>query len=163
MRYLVMLGGLFCLGCTSVLDGLATNHYERHYIADIEVTHRDPEGHPAPTVQRVFMRHHDRRLETHRSGGWQVLGSTEFNTSNSPRENHLLNLGRKLGATLVVHSREFDRREQRMVKRREYQEGQRVRVNDTTVELPGRWVDVVDVETYEYHDYRATFLRPAGE
>ena len=75
----------------------------------------------------------------------------------------MLDLGRKLGATLVVHSREFDRREQRMVKRREYQEGERIRVNDTTVELPGRWVDVVDVETREYHNYRATFLRTVGE
>ena len=33
----------------------------------------------------------------------------------------------------------------------------------TTVQLEGRWVDVVDVETRVYHDYRATFLRPGSE
>ena len=163
MRWLLIILMVISTGCTSVIDRLSVNHYERNYITDIEVTHRDPQGHPAPTVQRVFMRHHDRRLETHQTGGWETLGSSEFNTSDSPRENHLLDLGRKLGATLVVHSREFDRREQRMVKRREYQEGERIRVNDTTVELPGRWVDVVDVETREYHNYRATFLRTVGE
>ena len=91
------------------------------------------------------------------------MGSSEFNASGSPRINHLHNLARKLGATLVVFSKEFDRREQELVKRREYQQGERITVNGTTVQLQGRWVDVVDVQTHVYHNYRATLLRQGSE
>jgi len=77
--------------------------------------------------------------------------------------NHLHNLARKLGSVLVVYSSEFDRREQELVTRQEYQQGERVTVNGTTVELEGRWVDVVRVETSVYHNYRATLLREGGE
>ena len=45
--------------------------------------------------------------------------------------------------------------------RREYQPGERISVNGTTVQLEGRWVDVVDVETRVCHDYRATSYGPA--
>jgi hypothetical protein len=96
-------------------------------------------------------------------GGWEILGSSEFNTSGSPRINHLHNLARKLRATLVVYSTEFDRREQELVKRSEYQQGERITVNGTTVQLQGRWVEVVDVQTYVYHNFRATLLRQGGE
>jgi hypothetical protein len=72
-------------------------------------------------------------------------------------------LARKLGSELVVHSREFDRREQELVKRSEYQRGERITVNGTTVEMEGRWVDVIDVVTRTYHDFRVTFLRTGRE
>jgi hypothetical protein len=72
-------------------------------------------------------------------------------------------MARKLGSTLVVYSSEFDRREQELVKRQEYQQGERITVNGTTVQLQGRWVEVVDVQTYVYHNYRATLLRQGSE
>ena len=72
-------------------------------------------------------------------------------------------MARKLGSELVVQSREFDRREQELVTRSHYQRGERITVNGTTVELEGRWVDVIDVVTRTYHDFRVTFLRARCE
>ena len=50
-----------------------------------------------------------------------------------------------------------------MVKRSEYQQGERITVNGTTVEMEGRWVDVIDVVTRTYHNFRVTFLREERE
>jgi hypothetical protein len=163
MRWIIIGFVVFGTGCTSVLDRLATDHYSKHYISDSEVVDRDPKGLPAPEVQNTLLSGHEERVQNHKNGGWQVLGVSEFNTSGSTRVNHLYNLARRKGASLVVHSKKFDRREQEIIKRREYQEGERISVNGTTVQLEGRWVDVVDVETRVYHDYRATFLRPDSE
>jgi len=153
---------LLC-GCTSILDRLSTDYYGRNYVAQIEISEQNPDEQTAPSVQNVLPRNHDERVKTHTEGGWEILGSSEFNTSGSPRINHLHKLAGKLGATLVVFSKEFDRREQELVKRQEYQQGERITVNGTTVQLQGRWVEVVDVQTYVYHDYRATLLRQGSE
>ena len=167
MRCLGLIGlfaGLVCgTGCTSVLDKLSTNYYERNYSARIPVEELDPTTQPEPSVQDVLMRNHGERVKMHADGGWEVLGSSEFNTSGSPRRNHFLKLARKLGSELVVRSREFDRREQELVTRSHYQRGERITVNGTTVELEGRWVDVIDVVTRTYHDFRVTFLRARCE
>ena len=163
MRWILIGLVVFGTGCTSILDRLATDHYSKNYITDIEVVDRDPKGLPAPEVQNTLLSGHEERVRNHKNGGWQVLGVTEFNTSGSTRVNHLYNLARRKGASLVVHSKKFDRRDQEIIKRREYQPGERISVNGTTVQLEGRWVDVVDVETRVYHDYRATLLRPGSE
>jgi len=162
MRWFCLLCSVFC-GCTSILDRLSTDYYSRNYIVQIEVSELNSEGQPAPSIQNVLLRNHDTRVKTHAEGGWEILGSSEFNTSGSPRINHLHKLAQKIGATLVVLSKEFDRREQELVKRQEYQQGERITVNGTTVQLQGRWVDVVDVQTYVYHNYRATLLRQGSE
>ncbi|HCU87623.1 MAG TPA: hypothetical protein DGP39_08840, partial [Verrucomicrobiales bacterium] len=86
-------------------------------------------------------------------------GNCEFNTASSPRLNHLDRLAQRVGATLVIHSKQYDRREQDIVTRREYEHGQRVTVNGNTVQLDGRWVDRVEVVTRVYHTYRASLLR----
>ncbi|MFL2907962.1 MAG: hypothetical protein ACJZ65_02255 [Limisphaerales bacterium] len=163
MRWILI--GLVVLGtgCTSIMDRLTTDQYSKYYIAEIDVVDRDPKGLPAPEMQNTLLSSHTERVQSHQNGGWQVVGVAEFNTSSSTRENHLYNLARRKGASLVVYSKKFDRREQEIIKRREYQEGERISVNGTTVQLEGRWVDVVDVETRVYHDYRATFLRPDSE
>ena len=162
MRFVFFLCIVLC-GCTSILDRISTDYFGRYYVSEIEVSERNPKEQPDPSVQNVLLRNHDKRVKTHTDGGWEVLGSCEFNTSGSPRMNHLHNLARKLGSVLVVYSSEFDRREQELVTRQEYQQGERVTVNGTTVELEGRWVDVVRVETSVYHNYRATLLREGGE
>lgn len=163
MRWILLVGAVAGTGCTAIMDRLTTDFYSKYYVEEISVVERDPKGLPAPEVQQVFMRNHDERVQSHRDGGWQVVGSAEFNTSGSPRENHLHNLARRKGAALVVYSKQFDRREQRIEKRREYQPGERIQVNGTVVQLEGRWVDVVDVVTYVYHDFRITLLRPGSE
>ena len=167
MRFLssfVLFVGLFYgTGCTAVLDKLSTNYYERNYSVRIPAVELDPKIQPEPSVQNALMRQHGERVQMHEKGGWEVLGSSEFNTSGSPRHNHLLNLARKMGSELVVYSREFDRREQELVNRQDYRPGERIYVNGTMVELPGRWVNVVEVVTRTYHDYRATFLRTGRE
>ena len=167
MRCFVWIGlfaGLVCgTGCTAVLDKLSTNYYERNYSARIPVEELDPKTQPEPSVQDVLMRNHGERVKMHADGGWEVLGSSEFNTSGSLRRYHLLNLARKTGTELVVQSREFDRREQELVTRSRYQRGERITVNGTIVELEGRWVNVVDVVTRTYHDFRVTFLRSRCE
>ena len=150
-------------GCTAVLDKLSTDYYERNYSARVPVEELNPKTQPEPSVQDVLMRNHGERVKMHADGGWEVLGSSEFNTSGSPRRNHLLKLARKIGSELVVHSREFDRREQELVSRSEYQQGERITVNGTTVEMEGRWVDVIDVVTRTYNDFRVTFLRTRHE
>ena len=162
MRWFCFLCIVLC-GCSSILDRLSTDYFGRHYVADIEVSERNPKEQPEPSVQNVLPRNHDKRVKTHTDGGWEVLGSSEFNTSGSPRMNHLSKMARKLGSTLVVYSSEFDRREQELVKTQEYQQGERITVNGTTVQLQGRWVEVVDVQTNVYHDYRATLLRQGSE
>ena len=167
MRCFIWIGlftGLVCgTGCTAVLDKLSVNYYERNYSARIPVEELDPKTQPEPSVQDVLMRNHGERVKMHADGGWEVLGSSEFNTSGSLRRYHLLNLARKTGTELVVQSREFDRREQELVTRSRYQRGERITVNGTIVELEGRWVNVVDVVTRTYHDFRVTFLRTGRE
>lgn len=154
---------VFLTGCTAVMDKLSTNYYERNYSAQIPVEELNPKAQPQPSVQNALMPHHGERVKMHLDGGWEVLGISEFNTSGSPRHNHLLKLARKLGSKLVVYSQKFDRREQELVKRSEYQQGERITVNGTTVEMEGRWVDVIDVVTRTYHDFRVTFLRDVRE
>ena len=163
MRWILI--GLVVLGtgCTSIMDRLTTDQYSKHYIAEIDVVDRDPKGLPAPEIQSTLLSSHTERVQSHQNGGWQVVGVAEFNTSGAIRENHLYDLARRKGASLVVHSQKFDRREQEIIKRREYQPGERINVNGTIVQLEGRWVDVVDVWTRVYHDYRATFLRSGSE
>ena len=167
MRYFVWVGlfaELVCgTGCTAVLDKLSTNYYERNYSVQVPVQDLDPKTQPEPSVQDVLMPNHDKRVKMHVDGGWEVLGSSEFNTSASTRRNHMLNLARKMGSELIVYSRKFDRREQELVNRQEYQRGERIYVNGTMVELEGRWVNVVEVVTRTYHDFRVTFLRTGRE
>ena len=67
------------------MDRLATDHYSKHYISDIEVVDRDPKGLPAPEVQNTLLSSHEERVQNHKNGGWQVLGVSEFNTSGSLR------------------------------------------------------------------------------
>ena len=67
------------------------------------------------------------------------------------------------GGELVVHSREFTRREQEWVQRREYEPGEHFTVNGTTIVRPGKWVERHEPVTRQYHNYRATFLRRCGE
>lgn len=146
-------------GCTSVLDRLATDHYANSYLPD--GTSETP---TEPLIERPALIHtpldrHEARVADYTAGRWVVVGNCEFNTSNSPRPNHLDRLAQKIGATLVIHSKQYDRREQDVVTRREYEPGQRVTVNGTTVQLDGRWVDRVEVVTRVYHTYRATLLR----
>jgi hypothetical protein len=156
-------GLVFGNGCTAVMDKFSTNYYEKNYSVRISVEELDPKTQPEPSVQNVLIRDHGERIIMHEGGGWEVLGSSEFNTSGSPRHNHLSKLAKKLGSELVVYSREFDRREQELVKRSEYQQGERITVNGTTVEMEGRWVDVIDVVTRTYHNFRVTFLREERE
>jgi hypothetical protein len=114
-------------------------------------------------VQQTLMRRHAERVKLHTDGGWEILGESEFNTSNSPSNRQLLKQARAVGAELVVHSREFDRREQEWVQRREYEPGERITVNGTTIERRGKWVDRHEPVSRQYHNYRATFLRRRGE
>ena len=109
------------------------------------------------------MRRHMERVKLHTDGGWDILGESEFNTAYSASNRQLLKQARAVGAELVVHSREFDRREQEWVQRREYEPGERFTVNGTTIVRPGKWVDRHEPVTRQYHNYHATFLRRCGE
>ena len=162
--FIVLAAGLLALsGCTAVLDKLSTDYYQQNYFADIVVDEVDAESQSEPDIQNVAMRHHDDEVDLRGFDGWEVLGSSEFNTASSPRRNHLRRMARRLGAGRVVLSSAFDRREQEIVRRNEFVPGQCIIINGTTVHMPGRWVPTVDVVTRTYHDYRATFLRRARE
>jgi hypothetical protein len=150
-------------GCTAILDKLSTDYYQQNYFAEIDVEELDAESQSEPDIQNVAMRHHDDEVDSRVFDGWEVLGSSEFNTAFSPRRNHLRRKARQLGAGRAVLSSVFDRREQEIVRRNEFVPGQCIIINGTTVHLPGRWVPTVDVVTRTYHDYRATFLRRARE
>ena len=162
MRWLFLFCVLFS-GCTSVLDNISTDYFVRNYFAEKELSGGNWNEELEPSIQNVLARNHDKRVKARTDKGWEILGSSEFTTSGSPRINHLRNLARKLGSTLVVYSSEFDRREQELDTRKEYKQGERITVNGTTVRLEGRWVDVVHVETRFYHNYRATLLREPSE
>ena len=154
-------------GC-NVLEDLGTNPYEANYFPLKSVAIVPAPSEPAimvdqPEVQQSLMRRHTERVKLHTDGGWEILGESGFNTSNSPSNRQLLKQARAVGAELVVHSREFDRREQEWVHRREYEPGERFTVNGTTIERPGKWVERHEPVTREYHNYRATFLRRCGE
>ena len=151
-------------GC-NVLEDLGTNPYEAHYFSLYSVVSVPTLATPAaePEVQQTLMRRHMERVKLHTDGGWDILGESEFNTAYSASNRQLLKQARAVGAELVVHSREFDRREQEWVHRREYEPGERLTVNGTTIERPGKWVDRHELVTREYHNYRATFLRRRGE
>ena len=150
-------------GCTAVLDKLSTDYYQQNYFAEIPVDELDEKFQSEPDIQSVVMRHHDDEVDSDVFDGWEVLGSSEFNTASSPRRNHLRRKARRLGAGRVVLSSAFDRREREIVRRNEFLPGRWITINGTTVHLPGRWVPTVDVVTRTYHDYRATFLRRARE
>ena len=156
---LVWLGILQLIGCTSVLDRLAHDDYAHSYLSE-----GTPEALIVPLEERPALIHtpldrHEARVAKYTAGRWVVVGNCEFNTASSPRPNHLDRLAQKVGATLVIHSKQYDRREQDIVTRREYEPGQRVTVNGNTVQLDGRWVDRVEVVTRVYHTYRASLLR----
>ncbi|MBC8326383.1 MAG: hypothetical protein H8E27_12240 [Verrucomicrobia subdivision 3 bacterium] len=116
-----------------------------------------------PEVQQTLMRRHAERVKLHTDGGWEILGESEFNTSSSVSTRQLRKQARAVGAELVVHSREFERREQEWVQRREYEPGERITVNGTTLERPGKWVDRHEPVSRQYHNYRATFLHRGRE
>ena len=161
-------GGLGAVGSAcNVLEDLGSNPYEAHYfpvnsgvalptgalVNSVELTE--------PEVQQTLMRRHAERVKLHTEGGWEILGESEFNTSNSASNRQLLKQARAVGA--AVHSRQFDRREQEWVHRREYEPGERFTVNGPTIERPGKWVEHREPVTRQYYDYRATFLRRRGE
>ncbi len=150
-------------GCAT-LEDWAGNPYEEHYFP-LQPAERVPVAVPTiePEVQQVLMRRHDERVALHTGGGWMILGESEFNTAHNPSTRQLINHARTVGAELVVHSRQFTRREQEWVERREYEPGERITVNGTTIERPGKWVDRHEPVSRVYHDYRATFLRRRGE
>ena len=51
------------------MDRLATDHYSKHYISDIEVVDRDSKGLPAPEVQNTLLSGHEERVQNHKNGG----------------------------------------------------------------------------------------------
>jgi len=164
LAFMVLAAGLVGgSGCTALMDKLSTDYYQQNYFAEIDVDELDAESQSESDIQKVAMRHHDDEVDSFVFDGWEVLGSSEFNTASSPRRNHLRRKARRLGAGRVVLSSAFDRREQEIVRRNEFVPGHWIVVNGTTVHLPGRWVPTVDVVTRTYHDYRATFLRRARE
>jgi len=162
--WLLLMGAALGTGC-NVLEDLGTNPYEAHYFWLNSVVSVPVPSAPIaePEVQQTLMRRHAERVKLHTDGGWDILGESEFNTSNSASNRQLLKQGRAVGAELVVHSREFDRREQEWVQRREYEPGERFTVNGTTIERPGKWVERHEPVTRKYYNYRATFLRRRGE
>jgi hypothetical protein len=101
-------------GC-SVLEELGTNPYEANYFQLNSVVSVSVPSAPItePEVRQTLMRRHAERVKLHTDGGWDILGESEFNTSNSTSNRRLLKQARAAGAELVVHSREFDRREHR--------------------------------------------------
>ena len=87
-----------------------SNPYEEHYFQlitpeEISQPTMDPE------VQQTLMRRYAERVDLHTAGGWEILCESEFNTANSPANRLLVRNARVEGAELVVHSRQFDRRE----------------------------------------------------
>ena len=163
MKYVwVMVIGLgLSTGCT-VLDGWVSNPYEKNYFPLI-TSSDSPVLVGEPEIQQTLMRRHAERVALHTGGGWRILGESEFNTAHSPSNRQLKNQARSVGAELVVHSREFTRREQEWVQRREYEPGEHFTVNGTTIVRPGKWVERHEPVTRQYHNYRATFLRRCGE
>ena len=153
--------GVLCVGC-NVLEDLGGNPYAENYFPLI-CAGPQSELAPEPEVQQTLMRRHVERVDFHTKGGWEILGESEFNTSNSVSHRHLLKHARSVGAELVVHSSQFDRSEQEWSTHHEYEPGERITVNGTTIERPGKWVDRHQPVTRRYHDYRATFLRPRRE
>ena len=155
--WLLLIGAALGTGC-NVLEDLGTNPYEAHYFPLNSVVSVPVPSAPItePEVQQTLMRRHAERVKLHTDGGWDIFGESEFNTSNSASNRQLLKQARAVGAELVVHSWEFDRREQEWVQRREYESGERFTVNGTTIERP-------EPVTRKYYNYRATFLRRRGE
>lgn len=141
------------------MDKLATDHYERHYAERLAVVVEEKTLSTEPEIRKVAMRYHDESVDRAVGKGWEVLGTAEFNTSDSPRRNHLRRKAQRLGAGRVVLSSLFDRRVRDVVRRNEFVPGNTITVNGTTVHMPGRWEPTLDVVTYEYYDFRATFLR----
>ena len=159
MKYVwfIVIGLWLSTGC-AVLDGWVSNPYEKNYFplitsSDSTVPVEEPE------IQQTLMRRHAERVTLHTGGGWRILGESEFNTAHFPSNRQLKNQARSVGAELVVHSREFTRREQEWVQRREYEPGEQFTGNGTTIVRPGKWVERHEPVTRQYHNYRATFLR----
>ena len=145
-----------------MLDGWVSNSYEEYYFPLI-TPNELPVPVVEPEIQQTLMHHHAERVTLHTGGGWEILGESEFNTAHSPGNRQLKNQERAVGAELVVHSRELDRREKEWVHRHEYEPDERFTVNGPTLERPGRRVDRRELVTRQYHNYRATFLRWHGE
>ena len=163
LSLLLMIPLIGAVGCTALADRLSHDYYDANYIAKVHVPEVEEDLQREPDLRRVEMRYHDDTVEAAVTEGWELLGTAEFNTSSSPRRNHLRHHAKKLGARRVVHSSVLDRREQEVVKRREYVHWPEFYGGPVQGHIAGRWVETVDVVTRVYHDYRATFLRRARE
>lgn len=149
-------GGLS--GC-SFFDSLRENQYTSNYYEAIEAPLGDSQSQVTPTQRMVLMKNHTVTVNDFKQQGYQVLGASEFQTANVPGRTHLIKQARKVGANVVVSSRQFDRNEQKLANSSEYVPGERITVNGTTVETQGRWVNSIEVRDWDYYDYKATFLR----
>ncbi len=149
----VLMGGLF-LGV-----GCATNNYEKYFIPRVPLRENAAESAIELDIYRVPMTSHETEVSRLKTLGHEIIGVSEFNSSSFPSSKHLPKAAKKVGATVAVSSRKFDRREQKLENTREWIPGERITVNGVTVETEGRWVNQIEVRDYEYNDYKATFLR----
>ena len=147
----LMVGLLMGVGC-------ATNNYEKYFIPHSPVWENALESSLDPDIYRVPMDGHETEVNRLKSMGHEIIGVSEFNTASSPSSKHLPKAAKKVGATVAVSSRKFDRRTQELENTREWIPGERITVNGVTVETAGRWVNQIEVRNYEYNDYKATFL-----
>jgi len=151
--------GLAILGLLLINTGCATNNYETYFIPRVPLPENPSENPIDPEIYPVPMERHDEEVQRLEASGHQIIGIAEFNTSSSPSRKHLPKQAKKIGADVAVSSSKFDRRTQELANTQEWMAGERITVNGTTVETPGRWVNQVEVRNYEYYNYKATFLR----
>jgi len=151
--------GLAIFGCLLISIGCATNNYEAHFVPRVSLPENLSETAGEPKIYPVSMERHDEEVQRLEASGHQIIGIAEFNTSSSPSRKHLPKQAKKIGADIAVSSSKFDRRTQELANTQEWVAGERITVNGTTVETPGRWVNQVEVRNYVYYNYRATFLR----
>ena len=121
MKHVLVIGLGLSAGCT-VLDGWGGKPYEENYFPLI-TSDDSPVPFVEPEIQQTLMCRHAERVKLHTGGEWEILGESEFNTAHSFSNRQLENQASAVGAELVVHSREFNRREQEWVQRREYEPG----------------------------------------
>jgi len=154
---------LVFMGCLCVVGGCATNNYENHFVPRVSLPENPPENLPEPEIYRVPMENHYDEVLRLESSGHQIIGVAEFNTASSPSRNHLSKQAKRVGSGVAVSSVKFDRKTQELVNTREWVPGDWITVNGTTVQTRGRWVNQVEVRNYQYHDYKATFLRLSAD
>ena len=100
----VLMVGLF-LGV-----GCATNNYEKYFIPRVPLRESAIE----PDIYRVPMTSHETEVSRLKTLGHEIIGVSEFNSSSFPSSKHLPKAAKKVGATVAVSSRKFDRREQKL-------------------------------------------------